>query len=163
MRCFIALNFSNKTKKELNELTKIINEEKFRKTREQNFHLTMRFLGEKTKLETVKIKKELKKISFNKIEINLNQIGFFGEKIIWISSKEKKELKKISEKLDKIIELKNFQPHVTLARNKNASKKEFIQTIKELKKTKPKIKTTIKTIDLMQSIQTKKGIKYSKI
>jgi RNA 2',3'-cyclic 3'-phosphodiesterase len=164
MRCFIALNLSNHAKKEINELNELIDEKKFRKVKEENFHITMRFLGEITKQKAFELSRKLNEIKFNEFEIELNKTGFFGLNIVWIAPKEKTKINELNEKLNELIGIeKKFHVHVTLARNKNAEKKEFMELIEKLNKKKFLIKSKIHSIDLMKSELTEKGIKYSKI
>ncbi|MBN2127450.1 MAG: RNA 2',3'-cyclic phosphodiesterase [Candidatus Diapherotrites archaeon] len=164
MRCFIALNLSNKAKKEINELNELIDEKKFRKVKEENFHITMRFLGEISEEKAFELSRKLNEIKFNEFEIELNEAGFFGLNVLWIASKEKEKLNELNEKLNELIgEDKRFHAHVTLARNRNAEKKEFKEAVEKLREKKFSIKSKINSIDLMESELTSKGSKYKKI
>jgi len=131
MRLFIGIPFSESVQFYLRETQTMVlkNAIKSRKTRLENFHLTLLFIGE---LEGNKINElidliEESTFSFKSFYIKLGSVGSFvkgSEEIIWIGVDEGlTQLKKIHEELKKHLivkklpfDSKKFNPHITLAR-----------------------------------------------
>ncbi|MFH1588329.1 MAG: RNA 2',3'-cyclic phosphodiesterase [Candidatus Diapherotrites archaeon] len=153
MRAFIALNISDKGKTEIENILSLIDENKFRKVKKENLHITMRFLDEINEENADEIKKKIQKIKFKEFEIELNGIKSFGTRVLWIDViKGKEKIIELNKKLDSAgIKDKKFHPHLTIARNKNASLNEINSLIEKLNKQRLLVKEKIFSIDLMKS------------
>lgn len=144
MRTFIAFEFSESDKKFIlnvqnNVKTKSL---KGRFKSRDNFHLTLKFLGE-TDLETVeKIYDEmqLKLQNMSVVNAELNGIGKFGNgrtiRTIYIDVSDNGDIKRYAEIIDdiankyKFMKNKNFTPHITIAQDVNL-KCEFNEILKQ--------------------------------
>lgn len=133
MRIFIAFKFDENLKTRIALIqNKVRNlSKKGRWTQRDNFHLTIKFLGD-TKLDNYKmIEKELSKAlsSVNAVKLSLDDLGTFTRtkeiRVLWLGLKgDTKYLEKINfsveEKMHKLgfkKENRVFKPHITLGRN----------------------------------------------
>ncbi len=95
----------------------------------ENFHITLRFIGDLSEEIISELDQELAEIDFNKFQLSLAQIGYFGgEKPHSVHAivDENYELNILHEKCDIICKKMGFEkdhkkyiPHVTLAYLKN--------------------------------------------
>ncbi|MCS7134266.1 MAG: RNA 2',3'-cyclic phosphodiesterase [Candidatus Pacearchaeota archaeon] len=173
MRCFIAIEISEKAKEELLRVQKEfkgIIEGKF--VEKENFHLTLKFLGEVSNYEINQLKQELRKIRFNKFIAKLGSIGYFTPsfaRVLWVSLEPKDNFVELHEKVESLLrnfnikkEKRKFMPHVTIARIKNIKKKEkFFEKIEKIK-IEP-IDFEISSFVLNKSVLTEKGPIYEKL
>ena len=175
MRVFIALDLNEEIRNYLfeveNELKKIL----------------------KAKIKWVEkineIKERLRKINFEKIILELNEIGFFPNKnkprVIWVGLKDEKKVIELQKKIDEnLIDLfsseQKFSAHLTLGRIKllkekfpeeifNGKKKYIEMSLLEkasrenLKQEKNYIKNKtfeVKSFSLVESLLSKDGARY---
>ena len=132
MRLFLAINFDNQTKKNLQkaqQLLKAQGEGHF--SRPDNFHLTLAFLGEKDEKELEKIKKVMDKVKMPKLTLTFSKLNCFKreDETWWIGIEDNKQLIDFQHELAHAIEKeglykpeKNFVPHITLARGMSTGK-----------------------------------------
>lgn len=130
MRVFYALEFDAETKAYLFEKQKLIKERSVKGnfTLKENYHLTLKFIGEVEKREADALALKVDEIidgiqSFN---LNLNRIGKFegqGRSIIWIGAARNREPEKMFQKLETVLsrsgyekERRPFKPHITVGR-----------------------------------------------
>ncbi|KRQ88116.1 2',5' RNA ligase family [Caloramator mitchellensis] len=150
MRTFITFEFDTKSKERIAEIQRIIkqNSNKGRFKYIDNFHLTIKFLGETNHGTIDKIYKKLleSSVNFSKIHIQLNGIDAFGvgKNIRTIYLKIIGEIEKITniaEAVD-VITLEfgfkrenKFTPHVTIAQDVDlkVSFDELKNKLKEIK------------------------------
>ena len=131
MRTFIAAEFNLETKDKIEEVSmKIKNQSrKGNFTVKDNYHITLRFIGE-TGVNEVDLLKEailLASCKVKKFTVNIDEVGKFqnnGGNIFWIGAKKHNELIKLNSILSKSLEAegfsrdkKKFVPHITLARD----------------------------------------------
>lgn len=172
MRCFLAIELGEETKKELIKIQKHLPEAKMKLVEEENLHLTLKFFGEIEDFQANKIKEILKQIKFGKFKANLGNIGIFPSsnfiRVVWVSlepSEKIKELHKIIDEMlgnEKMREDKAFESHITLARIKFVKDKKIF--IDEFKKIDIKqIEFEINSFILKESILTEKGPIYKDI
>lgn len=147
MRLFIAVNFNSRSKglieKKLNTLKKEYNNQ-FKWVKKENWHLTLKFIGEASIEEKDDLIKALKNINFNEQNeyIQFSKVGAFPDintaKVIYLALKQGKDLlEDLHDRLGKELLKYGFEndqrayiPHLTLGRNKNEPlkiKKEFRQ------------------------------------
>ena len=131
MRTFVAVEISNKTT--LNAIAKLQSDLKIdaKPVSKENMHFTLLFLGEISDDVAPKIIESLGSVSFNPIEMNLNDVGAFpnsrSPRVVWIgvdkdAAKNLVELAlQVEEKLRPLgfRSDKPFKPHLTIFRIKN--------------------------------------------
>lgn len=126
-KIFIGINLPQQVKKRLSQKIERWKKLPIKWTREDNFHLTLFFLGHINDESLLKIceKIQLATSEFASFDINLQEISI-GPSIqkpqrIWITGEANEMLKKLEENISKaigifVIERKEFRPHVTLGR-----------------------------------------------
>lgn len=165
MRSFIALEFNKKLKDKLFSIQNSIKKEAIKGSLVfyNNFHLTLKFLGDIKLDDEKEIEKILKKISteFNPIHLTLDGLGFFkGNKnirVLWLGIRgDTKSLSNIHRRLeDEMVKIgfkrdkRSFKPHITLAR-RIVLKKDFNEVKDKLNKEKD-YDFTLGKINLMKS------------
>jgi 2'-5' RNA ligase len=167
-RLFFAVNIPEETKNRIfAELVETIPQKSFGKTRRENLHITIAFLGYFPKEKIVELEKKAQTLkNFKKFEAELNEIGHFRGRVLWLGTgKGTEEFNLLAKKLCEAIEMPNeeFHAHVTLARNKSAEKKEFDAVVEKLHAKKFFEKICANSFDLMQSIPASKGQVYKKV
>jgi 2'-5' RNA ligase len=148
-----------------------------------NLHLTLKFLGEKTDIQTENIISDLSKINFNSFSIKFNNIGVFphikSPRIIWIgldyeSNRKLNDiylqlnriLKNYGDTQDKDIHFKEnsqkFVPHLTIFRvYKNQKIPNFVSSFLDGSTAGVISENEVNTISLKKSILTPNGSIYS--
>ena len=90
----------------------------------------------------------------------------FGRKILWLGVSEGNErMQGLNSAVNKALHLEpeSFIPHLTLARNKNASNAEFGKALSVLKKLEISESFLVEGFELMESMLSEKGALHSKI
>ncbi|MEM0360166.1 MAG: RNA 2',3'-cyclic phosphodiesterase [Candidatus Diapherotrites archaeon] len=166
IRVFIAVNLPEKTKDRIaSELLSWLPSEGIKAVERENLHITMKFLGylgEKALEETIKKLEFAKKTK--KFEIELKGIGHFHKRVLWLGiGKGARELSELGYKIDDALGLRDekFHPHITLARNKWMKGADFEKTIAGLEKKNFCEAIKAESLDVMQSVLTPQGPKYS--
>jgi len=133
MRLFIAINFDDQMKNRLHEITQKLKSVSIQGnfTRKENFHLTVVFIGETNKINTVK--QIMDKICAEPFDITIGILGKFqrsGGDIYWVGVENNEYLsaiyKQLAEELASAgfnIEKRSFKPHLTLGREVILSEK----------------------------------------
>ncbi len=167
MRTFIAFDLPEEIKSYLREIQKSINHQA-KLSYANDFHLTLKFLGDIPENKIEEIKNILKEIRVKEFNAALSGIGFFPSetyiKVIWIGLSPEKEIYELQQKIDsKLADLfrkdDRFKPHLTLARVKFI--KDKIKFIRELKKIKIDRKEfNVSDFKLIKSTLTPEGPVY---
>ncbi len=130
MRVFIAVEFKPEIKKYLNEVGENVKKLSRRGnfTSENNFHLTVRFIGEIPREELSYVSEAVGEAALRShaFELRLDNLGFFprGKRaIVWVGTKENNELQKLFANVEKSLQKQGFsrekrglKPHITLGR-----------------------------------------------
>ena len=134
MRLFFAIEFNEELKDYLFSIQKEIRQYCIggNFTSKDNFHLTLRFIGEQSHHQAEQLISAMKataaslESSIEKFELRLNKIGKFdrgNKKILWIGLQRSQELQALYNKLEINLlnigynkEERSFNPHITLAR-----------------------------------------------
>lgn len=130
MRVFYAIKFDNETKEYLDTIKNKIraNSTKGNFTNKENFHLTLKFIGEINQNQLSALVNCIGELCSNKksFTIEFNRLGKFdrGNRCIpWIGIRETEELNLIQSELETILEKegfkkeqRTFKPHITLGR-----------------------------------------------
>ncbi|MGM0499671.1 MAG: RNA 2',3'-cyclic phosphodiesterase [Bacillota bacterium] len=136
MRLFIAADINNRSKKLIKKKLKLLKSEMnndFKWLKKENWHLTLKFIGEASETDKNKLIKVLKNIKFKSKGqyINFDKIGAFPDleraKVLYLAlNKGEDVLKNIYKKLESEIVKYDFEkdnreyiPHLTLGRSKN--------------------------------------------
>ncbi len=131
-RLFIAIDLPDKLKQKLGRVKDSLHISQARWVKEENLHLTLKFLGEVKKEKIDSISNSLKSLTrdFPVFCFQTGQLGAFPNlkraRVLWIDIKEGREkvqklAKLIENELSKLgfeKEKRNFEPHITLARLK---------------------------------------------
>jgi 2'-5' RNA ligase len=169
-RAFIAIEFPNDVVKEIIRVQEEVLKVKFKgKLAEpENLHLTLKFLGEIDSGKLEEVKRILKDIQFNKMELKLGGIGVFNirgnPRIVWIKVNGEGiwELQKqIDEKLRDLFKMEErFMGHLTLARVKYVDDlKNFNERIKKIGV--EEVKFEVKEFKLKKSVLQALGPVYT--
>jgi 2'-5' RNA ligase len=160
MRLFIAINFKENEKNQIQDIIKEIKKDSIqgRFIKNEHMHLTLEFLGEMP-LEKVKIIKDtIKQVTFESFTINLSKIGYFEKKagnIYWIGIEDNEILFGTQAKLHKLLTKQGFKledrpykPHITIGRKvkmkENFNPENLFNSINQ-------ININVDKIDLMKS------------
>lgn len=130
MRVYIAIDFENQVKDYFDKITCSIKKHftngSF--TTRNNFHLTIRFIGEVDQVQIDKIKEVLDKVvlKVTPFELLVGNLGIFTKKktnILWIGLEETPMLSHLHKELSTLLKEekirfydKVFMPHITLGR-----------------------------------------------
>jgi 2'-5' RNA ligase len=160
IRLFIALNFSNEVKAQINEkISKVeSNSIQGKFVNEEHMHLTVEFLGEIQNNRVNLIKEIMDKLEFSPFTLSLTKVGYFKRpegNIYWLGLKDNDTLLNIQQKLHQSLidngfelEDRKYKPHITLGR-KVILKDNF--NTDELNGFIEKIEISINKVDLMKS------------
>lgn len=142
IRSFVAIDLSSETKQALQRVIlngkKIISPNKVRWTRENNLHLTLKFLGEIQSDQVRELIQELTRISSNQqpFGVDLSKMGVFPNpvhaSILWVGMDSHPGLTQLAARVDEAAfkihvppETRPFSPHLTLGRvNRSTSEAE---------------------------------------
>ena len=131
MRVFYAIEFSDSVKEYIKSVQNVIRENSIKGnfSHEENFHLTLKFIGEVDEKKLSKLKYSLDKVSgqVKPFSIRFDQMGFFNKenkKVVWIGvENEDKGLLQLYNTLETVLhaegfakELRGYSPHITLSR-----------------------------------------------
>lgn len=166
MRIFIAIEVPEKIKEKLREVQKEF-EEYAVINFVNEFHLTLRFLGELSELKLERVKERLKNLSFKNFDLNLSNLGVFPNKkfinVLWVGLKPEKKVKDIKQIIDeKLRDMfgveDKFKAHITLGRVKSIKDREgFLKKVEEIE---VEGDFKVKDIKLIKSELTKDGAEY---
>ncbi len=165
MRTFIAFEFDNLLKQRI-----ALIQDKLRRlsirgrwTHIDNFHLTLKFLGDTAEEQSNKIEEQLLDAlsSANAVNLSLDNIGFFSGdsdiRVLYLSLKgEIRDLQKLNSNVEDSMaklgygrEKRSFSPHITLGRN--VVLKDSFNSVKELLREDCNYNFTLSKISFMES------------
>lgn len=174
-RLFIAINFDTATKLAVAKLIAAFpNTVALNKTKLDNLHLTVQFLGDVEEESISDIQTILTSVAeqFASTELNFTQLGAFPNwqtpNIIWLGLAPNLILAKLYQqltpqllKLVPTMDTKSFRPHLTLARIKSALSATELKLIQSAHL--PFISVPVTQINLMTSTLTSVGPVYQLI
>lgn len=172
MRLFIALNFNEAVKRQMQNTAFILKKymKKGSLTRRENLHLTLAFLGEVAEDRVYDISCAMDAVQYPALELSFDRVGSFSrgpESLFWLGALENPRLLQMREEL--ICQLqkrgfqpdgKQFRPHITLARRAVMDGNFRLEAVNERL---PEITQTINRISLMQSERVKGILTYTEI
>lgn len=175
MRTFIAVELPLDIKEKIAKTTQPLQNLKLDANwvKNQNLHLTLKFLGEIKEAELDKITEIIDKTakSFKAFRTGLGTFGFFPNekrpRVFFIEAETKNVLESIAEALESLLEKigfkkeGRFKSHITLARMKSSANIESLKS--EIDKITFKEEFLVKEIALFKSALTSGGPIYEKI
>lgn len=175
MRLFFAIEFDNETKEYIKEVQNIIRENSVKGnfSHEENFHLTLKFMGEIEQGNLTKLKSSLDRAveQIDPFSFKFNKLGFFtkeSKKIVWIGIKnEDKVLDRLYNTLEAILyengfpkDFRGYSPHITLSRE-TVFKTGFDEQLGKIKINSKEIK--VNKVSLMESTRINGKLTYRAI
>ena len=127
MRSFIALPLPLKLKKKIYEKVRDLKIPGVKLVEEENYHITLLFLGDIPEEEIETIKQALKSIDMEKKELTIKSYGFFPKqkpRVVWLGVEPHEYLEALHREVVKAVGVmpdKPFQPHITIARIRDYS------------------------------------------
>jgi len=170
MRLFIALNFKDEVKAQIDDIINKVkaNAVQGRFVNEEHLHLTVEFLGEIPSNKLSLIKEIMDKLEFEAFTLQLTKVGYFKREegnIYWLGIENNDTLFSIHAALrqrliEEGFELENreYRPHITIGR-KVKLRDGFNNG--ELDDMVRKIKIDINKVDLMKSEFANGKLRYS--
>ena len=161
MRLFVAIHFSEEVK---DALIKAIRDMKSQTvsgnfTRPENLHLTLTFIGDSE--DVAAIKKVIDNLNAKAFKMAVDGSGHFGN-LYWVGVEDNPELKSLADDLRIAlrncgfdIEDKPFKPHITLARQVEASEPLSINIQRKT--------MTVSRISLMKSERINGKLTYTEV
>ncbi len=173
MRLFVAVDLPSEVKKYLSSLKGCFPKKgKIAWVKEENLHVTLKFLGDIVEEKVSEIMGNLSHIQFEKFRLTLHNVGFFpsekAPRVFWVNFTDAFNLKGLSQDIDaELKEFKNdqtFKDHVTLARIKHLSLDEEDCFLKEAKRIHLESQAFIvEEFVLYSSALSQEGSKYAAI
>lgn len=182
MRLFIAINLTNRNKTLIKNKVKLIKnnvEEKVKWVKMENWHITIKFLGDVNKNQLSAIKNKIKEIKdFNEFYFQINKLDAFPNisypKVIYLGVDQgKNKLIEINEEIEKKLfelnfekEQRDFTPHITIGRSKDYTNiNKLSNSLSEFNKQNYfiNIYSKVENISLMKSELKQDGAEYEEI
>jgi 2'-5' RNA ligase len=176
MRLFVAIELPEEIREFLSELTSFKSPvEGVNFVQKENFHITLKFLGEVKESLIPEITNKLNKIAseFSDFTLNITHPGVFPDKskprVIWIGTENTDIMKTMAKKIDEELsqfgfqrEERDFKSHITLARVKNPKNGKYVfeKVLKKFSEKSLEFSFQIKEFVLMKSTLTPKGSVY---
>ncbi|PAW11635.1 RNA 2',3'-cyclic phosphodiesterase [Vibrio sp. V1B] len=129
MRLFFALTFDQRSKSLLKQIQDRLQQQGIagRYTCEDNFHITLAFIGESTEEETQRLIDIFHQLRSRCEQITVDHLGSFrqsGRQLAWLGIKDNLAVTTLQNELIEAIELhgfvtesRDYVPHITLARH----------------------------------------------
>ena len=150
--------------------------EKIKWVNEDNFHFTLKFLGETDESLISDISNTLENISLSTqpIKLKIENMGIFGSRynprVIWAGIDNNPQItefaNEILNKLDEVgfkRDRQNFVPHITIGRIKNIQNKKHLKSTIDKNKRSLYQEDIVNSFCLFESISTPAGPVYKKL
>ncbi|MBN1899021.1 MAG: RNA 2',3'-cyclic phosphodiesterase [Spirochaetes bacterium] len=185
-RCFIAIDLPERIKTIISDMVMVVKKDfslPIRWVKEENYHITLKFLAEISQNRIDRIKSFMKDLERDRIlfSMNIEEAGVFPPKgaprVVWLGFKEATgNLIRIFKTLDGSLkrigfkpEKRDFKPHITLARIKYLKQDEGNEFYALLNRLKEKAigyaerQFSINSLTLFKSELTPQGSVYSRL
>lgn len=170
MRLFVAIELPKEISKELVKLQERLKPH-ITGSFVEEFHLSLKFMGEVDETKLDDIKESLSKIKFSPFDLKLSNVGVFpGEsyiRVIWAGLKPEDRVKELQLLVDRALfkfnlKKEDFIAHITLVRVKSVKNKDDFKRI--LKSIIPEqLVFTVDNFKLIQSVLTKEKPVYKTV
>jgi len=172
MRLFIAVDVPDKVESYIRKLQQQIPRDtgKFSLTSAAQYHITMAFLGEVSKLKLPDVRKSLESIDFDSFKVKTGNLGFFPDsnyiRVFWLGLRESKRMDDLAHKILKALPMAKkdhpFHAHITLARVKHLSdKQKFLKKVESMEL--EEIEWKVDKFRLMNSVLKQGGAVYEEV
>jgi RNA 2',3'-cyclic 3'-phosphodiesterase len=171
MRLFLAINLRHEIKEELVDVLSTLKEFELDANfvQEEQVHITLLFLGEKSDPDKNRIQSALRKIHFQKFNLTVRGAGFFpnehNPKVFWIGVQSpNQELVKLQGEICNALKVdseKEFTGHITLARIRGNRNMDELMELKQELVHKVFGEFEVRRFDLVKSELTTKGPLYT--
>lgn len=133
MRLFVAVGVNSEVSRYLVELQRKISKVRCKVNWTEHFHITLKFLGERDDVDSVKEK--LRQIKYEGFKVSINELGFFPEtghlRVLWVGTNMFSRLNELHDKIEIALEDydgREFKSHITLGRIKFVkNRKDFVE------------------------------------
>jgi len=189
MRCFLAFDFNEEDKNKIKQiLKKLLKTKKFRilkekgklkVVQEKNFHITFLFFEDLNEELKERIINKMKELDFQNLELEIRKINYFksrenirviflevDNKIFQLINKYKEEFLDLGLDQERVKQLRELKPHITIIRLRKPIKEEAIKKeIEEINEflNNKKIRITLDSFALFKSTLLRTGPIYEKI
>jgi RNA 2',3'-cyclic 3'-phosphodiesterase len=161
-RYFISITLPQAIQKSVDQI--LPDDQRWRKVKREQLHLTLRFIGEAESSRIDKIQESLKEMDLPAFNLKLKGVGFFPDdgtvRVIWQGVEINSALMDFQQKVDEIVtDVMNsdrehsFLPHVTLAR----TKKRFLKSENLLDSIPEANEPFVFNVQSFQLMESKKG------
>ncbi len=132
----------------------------------ENYHLTLRFIGEVDEGMASDVDAALAQIRAPRFELTLSGVGQFGDRMLWVGVEKSQPLLHLRDKVESALvreglepETRRYAPHVSLARLKGAKPPRLQSFLQEhaLFRSTP---IAVDRFSLVASFPTKSGVIY---
>lgn len=173
MRLFIAIPLPKAVKERLAGLQQPL--DGLRWLPKEQYHLTLKFLGETDRRQSQKLRDRLSTISQSPLLLNIKGLGTFPQvgqpRVLWANVLKNGQLSNFQQHIEQLcISLgydsanHSFNPHITLARMSQESALESkVDTLKERHSAFTISETPVNNFVLYQSKHHTEGVKYERI
>ncbi|WP_292459982.1 RNA 2',3'-cyclic phosphodiesterase [Methanothermococcus sp.] len=168
MRCFLAIELNEDIKEKLEELKSCFKIDGIKPVEKENFHITVKFLGDIDEEMVEKIKNL--DLSIKPVKSHIKYMGVFPNenyiRVIWIGATNLIPVfKEIDKKLSELgfKKEKDYVPHITIGRVKFTKDKKLLKSKIDKYKHVELGTLEVKNIVLMKSELTREGPIYEVI
>lgn len=167
MRLFIAVQVPQELRRKMAEIARELDMDGIRPVKEQNMHITLRFIGEVPDEKVGEIREQLGQVEFEKFDCLLKGTGVFPNenyvRVVWAGIESERKLEELSGKVNQALSGLpgdgKFSAHLTLARvKKKADVRDFVAGHQE-----DFGKFTVESFELVQSVLEPSGPKYTTV
>lgn len=148
LRCFVGVKFPllKQIKPLLDDITVLASDKslKLRVTPTANLHLTLKYLGTVAEEQGVPIQSVLAQVGhqLESFSVNCSSVGFFKNSM-WVGIEQSEQLKELAAELNQAlavldfeVEVKEFAPHITVAKFDKSAKEKLIPIAEKYSSTK---------------------------
>jgi len=177
MRLFVALNLTKKERTRIHRAARMLREEELpvRWVEPDNYHITLKFLGEVQDPQIEVVEEALDKVASSTMQMDLEISGFGAfptirrPQVLWVGVEPSPALRCLKQDIEWALsdhgferETRAFHPHITLGR---AEEDDGAGAFRGLDDIAAGIdyrgEATVRRVDLMRSKLLKSGAKYS--
>lgn len=134
----------------------------------ENLHLTLLFIGFVDDSKIPEIAGAMERISAKSFSVKFGSLSSFGKRVIFLDvSKGRKELENLAGEVSSLVRVRGkkekFRAHLTMARNKSLSRRDFESAMGGMNGREFGIEFLAASVELMESVPSDAGHRYSVI
>lgn len=138
MRAFLAIDLAQAVRQRITDLSEKINDPACNKVEPENYHLTLKFLGDVEPARIEKLKGDLKQVEHEPFDVEVKGVGVFPKlsyiKVVWVGANGdfQPPVSQINSLTEDIKQRDHeFHSHITIARVKSRPKDKLKQLIRD--------------------------------